>query len=256
MKSNERIIVALDVSDLSEADRLVSLLKSYVGFFKVGLRLIISQGAPKVVEAIKKAGGRIFLDGKFLDIPNTVAGAAEAAADLGVEMFNVHCWGSKKMMFDARVAARIGSTKPIILGVTLLTSLNYEDLVELGIMQELDISDPGELIKTRQELTENFVASLAFLAQQSGLDGVVASPQEIQAIRHCCESEFLIVTPGVRPAWAAANDQKRVMTPAEAIKAGADYLVIGRPIIEPPKEIGGPVAAVKKIIAEIESVSK
>lgn len=257
MEAKERIIVALDVDSLDKALELVEELHPYVGYFKVGLELLTNEGAPKVVQAIKEAGGKIFYDGKFKDIPNTVAGASKAVTKLRVDMFNVHCLGGAAMMRAARKAAEEVSqsqsrSRPIILGVTLLTSLDYNDLVELGIYEELNISDPEELSQVKRERIEQLVVRhLAWLAQESGLDGVIASPQEIQAIRRYCQPEFLVVTPGVRPDWAAAGDQKRVMTPGEAVKAGADYLVIGRPITKSPADIGNPIAAAKMIAEEI-----
>lgn len=139
-----------------------------------------------------------------------------------------------------------------VLGVTLLTSLTYDDLVELGIKKPINFADPKKLKEAQhQEIFDLVVRHFAYLAQECGLDGVIASPQEIRDIRSYCQPKFLVVTPGVRPVWAAAGDQKRVMTPGEAIKAGADYLVIGRPITQPPPEIGGPIEAAKKIADEI-----
>ena len=257
IEAKERIIVALDVPSLDEALKLVEQLHPYVGYFKVGLELLTSEGAPKVVQAIKETGGRIFYDGKFKDIPNTVAGASRAATKLGVDIFNVHCLGGSAMMREARKAAEetataMGRSRPLVLGVTILTSLNYDDLVVLGFYNELNIADPQELADIKRQRVEYLVAhKLAWLAQESGLDGVIASPQEIQAIRKYCQPEFQVVTPGVRPLWAATGDQKRVMTPGEAIKAGASYLVIGRPITQPPAEIGSPVEAAKRIAEEI-----
>ena len=266
MKAKDRIIVALDVDSLEKAKVLVEQLAPYVSCFKPGLELLTSEGAPKVVKAIHEWGGEVFYDGKFNDIPNTVAGAARAVTKLGVKIFNVHCLGGSRMMKAARQAAEeavmdsekdsiLLSPHPIILGVTLLTSLDYDDLIELGIEEKIDFVDPQELSKAKSRRIEQLaVEHLAWLAQECGLDGVIASPQEIRAIREYCQPEFLIVTPGVRPQWASINDQKRVMTPAEAIKLGADYLVIGRPITKPPAEIGTPVDAVRKITEEIASV--
>lgn len=257
MEAKDRIIVALDVNNLDEALKLTEKLHPYVGCFKVGLELLTSEGAPKVVQTIKKVGGKIFFDGKFKDIPNTVAGASAAVTKLGVDMFNVHCFGGSAMMKAALKAAKetaelCSIRRPLILGVTLLTSLNYDDLVELGIYNELNIADPKELNEVKRDRIERLaVRYLAWLAQESGLDGVIASPQEIQAVRNYCQPNFLIVTPGVRPLWAEVKDQKRVMTPAQAIRAGANYLVIGRPITQPPAKIGGPVEAAKKIVEEI-----
>lgn len=257
MEARDRIIVALDVPTIGSAMGLVEKLRPHVGYFKVGLELLTSEGAPKVVRAVKEAGGKVFFDGKFKDIPNTIAGASRVVVNLGADMFNVHCLGGAAMMKAARQAAdETAKTKsvprPIILGVTILTSLDYSDLVQLGFYEELNIADEAELAVIKRSRIERLVShQLAWLAQESGLDGVIASPQEIKAIREYTQPEFLVVTPGVRPLWAAVGDQKRVMTPNEAIKAGADYLVIGRPITQPPAEIGTPVDAAKKIAEEI-----
>jgi len=260
MSAKERIIVALDVSTREKALELVELLSPYVGYFKLGLEVLTSIGAPTIVQDLQAAGGKIFFDGKFMDIPNTVAGASAAVTKLGVDMFNVHCFGSLEMMKAARNAAdeaaqAMGKKAPIILGVTLLTSLNYHDLVLMGIYEDLNIADPRELEEVKRTRIERLVGhQLAWLAQKARLDGVIASPQEIQVIRSYTQPDFLKVTPGVRPVWAATGDQKRVMTPAEAIKAGANYLVIGRPITQPPPEIDGPVEAAKRIAEEIAKV--
>ena len=257
--TKDRIIVALDVDNLDKALGLVKQLHPHVGCFKAGLELLTSEGAPTVVRAIREAGGKVFFDGKFKDIPNTIAGATRAVTKLGVDAFNVHCLGGAAMMKAARQAAEEtakaqGRPRPLIWGVTILTSLDYSDLVQLGFYEELNIADPKELAEVKRQRIERLVAhQLAWLTQKSGLDGVIASPQEIKAIREYCQPEFQVVTPGVRPLWAATGDQKRVMTPGEAIKAGASYLVIGRPITQPPTEIGGPVEAAKKIAEEIEA---
>lgn len=262
MKAKDRIIVALDVNSLDKALELVKELRPYVGYFKAGLELLTNEGAPKVVQAIKEVGGKIFYDGKFKDIPNTVAGASRAVVGLGVDMFNVHCLGGEAMMRAACQAAvetaeAEGKSRPLILGVTILTSLDFDDLVQLGFWEELNISNSEELAEIKRRQMEWIVAhQLAWLAQESGLDGVIASPQEILAIRKYTQPEFLVVTPGVRPEWANVGDQKRVMTPGEAVKAGADYLVIGRPITKPPTEIGGSVEAAKRIAEEIAEVMK
>jgi len=257
MEGKDRIIVALDVDSIEKAIALVKELVPHVGYFKVGLELLTSEGAPKVVQAIKEAGGKIFYDGKFKDIPNTVAGAVRAAVRLGVDMLNVHCLGGSEMMKTTKKVAveeakSRNVTRPLLLGVTVLTSLDYEDLAEMGIFEKLNIADPKEAAEIKEKRIKQLVQNLAYLAQEAGLDGVIASPKEIQAIREYCQPEFLIVTPGVRPEWATKGDQKRVMTPYEAILAGADYLVIGRPITQPPPEIGTPVEAAKKIAEEIE----
>ncbi len=211
----EKVIVALDTSEEETALNLVKLLKNKISTFKVGLELFCSQG-PSIVKKITNEGCKVFLDLKFHDIPNTVAGAARAAAKTGAYMFNVHASGGREMMEKAREAAnQIDSdTKPIILGVTVLTSIDQKDLIDINIT----------------ESPINQVITLAKLTKESGLDGVVASPKEISAIRKATGEDFLIVTPGVRPTWAAKGDQKRVMTPAEALDVGASYIVVGRPV--------------------------
>lgn len=237
----QKIILALDVSTESEAVDLVRELKDLVGGFKVGLELFNSAG-PRTIESIRNAGAEhIFYDGKFHDIPNTVAGAARAAVRMGVWMFNVHASGGSVMMRAAVEAAgdeahRLGVEMPLVVGVTVLTSISQE-----ALNHELSVP----------MLMENHVTHLAQLAQNSGLVGVVASPWEIPPVKTACGPEFLVVVPGVRPAWVASHDQKRVMTPGEAVRSGADYLVIGRAITgnEAPR------AAAEKIVAEIEHES-
>jgi len=264
MEAKDRIIVALDVDSLEKAKVLVEQLAPYVSCFKAGLELLTSEGTPKVVNAIHEWGGQVFYDGKFNDIPNTVAAAARAVTRMGVMMFNIHCLSGSEAMRKTRetvdktseeIELVFANVKPLILGVTILTSLDYKNLVEMGIFEELGYADPQELADAQRQRMENLIACyLAWLAQECGLDGVISSPKEIKAIRRYCQPEFKIVTPGIRPAWSEKGDQKRVMTPAEAIKEGADYLVIGRPIIKPPAEIGTPIDAVRKIAEEIASV--
>jgi len=215
-QAREKIIFALDVDKLSEIDRWAELLAHKVGMFKVGKELFTTAG-PAAVEAVKRHGGQVFLDLKYHDIPNTVAQAMLAAGRLGVKLANLHALGGPEMMEQAATAVRKQFTdaeRPRLLAVTILTSSTQETLKAVGIEQPL----------------EQMVVRLARLAKESGMDGVVASPLEIQAIRAACGPDFLIVTPGVRPAFASLDDQKRIMTPAEAVQAGADYLVIGRPI--------------------------
>jgi len=236
----DKIIVALDVSTEREALNLVDALKGHVGFFKVGLELIHSVGIG-IVHKIAANGGRVFLDSKLHDIPNTGAGAAKAVARLGVGMFNVHATGGAEMMRVAAQAARDESVKanapvPIVLAVTVLTSLDQQTMNE-----ELQI--PGKVA--------DHAAHLARLAVSAGLDGVIASPHEIEVIRRAAPGIKAIVTPGVRPEWSAAHDQKRVLTPGEAIRKGATYLVIGRPVTQPPYNIGDPASAARAIAEEI-----
>lgn len=242
--NKEKIIVALDAPTLGAALQIADSLKGHIGALKVGMELLNSEGSPQVVEAISPKG-KVFFDAKFKDIPNTVAGAARAVTRMNVWMFNVHCLGGVTMMSAAvkaagEEAAKLGKERPLVIGVTVLTSIDAKALNEIGFEH---VRDGAELKK--------LVVRLSLLAKQAGLDGVVASPHEIAAIREACGRDFLIVTPGVRPAWTAVDDQKRVMTPGEAVKAGADYLVIGRPITNPPKEIGTPAEAVKRILEEI-----
>lgn len=232
--SKQKIILPLDVDTAEKAVALVKTLKDEVGAFKVGLELVNSAGLG-IFDRIRSAGAdRIFYDCKFHDIPNTVAGASRAAARMGVWMFNVHCAGGAAMMAAAKQAAveesaRAGSNPPLVIGVTVLTSIDQQVLNE-------EIRVDGSVVDE--------VVHLARLARDAGLDGVVSSPHEIELIRAACGPDFLIVTPGVRPAGADIGDQKRVMTPGEAVAKGADYLVIGRPIIkaEDPKSAARQIA--------------
>lgn len=254
----DRIIVALDVSSLKEAGALIELLTPHVGCFKVGRELMGAVGEPQAIEFVHSRGGKVFCDAKLIDIPNTIAGAARETAKRGVRMFNLMCLGGRAMMEAARKAVD-GTVpnkedRPLILGVTLLTSLNYNDLVELGIAEQLNIADEKELATCQADVINDFVVRhLAWLAQDCGLDGVIASAKEAKAIREYCQPEFLIVTPGIRPVWSAAGDQKRITTPRDAILAGADMLVIGRPITNPPLCIGTSLDAVHLISHEIKS---
>jgi orotidine-5'-phosphate decarboxylase len=232
----ERVIVALDVDDLSEIKKLVGLLANEVGMFNIGKQLFTSAG-PQAVRLVQELGGEIFLDLKFHDIPNTVAKAAIEATRLGVKMFNVHASGSLEMMRAtvkevARVCRQEKRRKPIMLAVTVLTSLSQDDLKRVGV--DGKVADQ--------------VVRLALLTKAAGMDGVVASPHEVADIRSACGRRFVIVTPGIRPAESSHNDQRRVMTPAAAVQSGVDYIVVGRPIIEAKD----PVAAARAIIAEME----
>jgi len=230
-----RLIFALDVERFPEAEGLVALLAEEVGVFKVGKQLFLHSG-PEVVRMVHRHGGEVFLDLKFHDIPHTVARAGVEAARLGVRFFDVHASGSFEMMERARaevarVCRREGLRRPKILAVTVLTSLGKSDLRRVGVTTEV----------------EHQVVRLARLAHRAGMDGVVASPLEIQRIRRECGRGFLIVTPGVRPPTGAHDDQKRVMTPAEAMGAGADYLVVGRPI----RDARDPLAAAREVVADM-----
>lgn len=235
----ERVLVALDVPDLTTATRLAAELRPAVGGFKVGLELCTAVGVPHVVAAIAAAGGRLFLDLKLHDIPNTVARTVSTLGGFGnaVRMLTLHCHGGAAMLrAAATAAAALGPERPLLLGVTVLTSLDAPALHD-----ELQVTTT----------LGDHVLHLARMAQACGLDGVVASPHEAAAIRAACGPELLIVTPGVRPHWAAEGDQRRTLGPREALHAGADYLVIGRPITTPPPAIGTPTAAAEQIVAEI-----
>lgn len=211
--STSPVIVALDFPDQDAAMALVDQLQPSLCRLKVGKELFTRLG-PSFVEKLVGKGFDVFLDLKFHDIPNTVAAACDAAADLGVWMMNVHASGGRKMMETARERLAGKSHQPMLIAVTILTSLGEEDIHEIGFQ-----GTPGEN-----------VLRLASLAESSGLNGVVCSPLEAAAIRKQAGSDFLLVTPGVRPASAALDDQKRVMTPADAMAAGSSYLVIGRPV--------------------------
>lgn len=236
LTGNEKLIVALDVRSLSEAEGLINRLIPTVKIFKVGLGLFTLYG-PEVVRLVQRKGGKVFLDLKFHDIPNTVGYSVRSAARLGVYMVNLHTLGGMEMMRQAVCAAkdeakRSKLDKPKILGVTILTSLSEGEIKEIGVERKLDEE----------------VLHLAIMAKQAKLDGVVASPKEVSLIRKRLGRDFIIVTPGIRPNWAKSKgDQKRIMTPKEAIKAGADYIVVGRPIIEAKDPLG----AAKRIIKEI-----
>lgn len=238
MKSaKERLIIALDVDTIQEAEVLVSRLQDHVGVFKVGMQLFNSEG-PDVIRRIHQLGGKVFLDLKLHDIPNTVGQASAVLTRQRVLMFNIHTAGGAEMMkkaveFTIREAEETGVSLPLVIGVTVLTSINQA-------MLENEIGIPRSI--------EEQVVNWAKLAKEAGLNGVVASPKEIKAIRQACGNDFVIITPGVRPVWAAANDQKRVMTPKEAVQAGASYLVVGRPITG----TADPAEAAKRIVEEME----
>lgn len=236
MTPAERLIVALDVPGREEARHLVRILRPAGVRFKIGLELFTATG-PALVQELSEQGTGVFLDLKFHDIPNTAAGAARAAARLGVWMFNVHAAGGAEMMRRAREAALEGAAaagrpRPLVVAVTVLTSLDARALRdEVGLCR-----DPAAQ-----------VAFWAERARAAGLDGVVCSPQEVAVVKAACGAEFLAVTPGVRPAGAASGDQRRVATPAGAVAAGADYLVVGRPVTADPD----PPAAARRIVEEM-----
>ena len=235
-----QLLVALDVDSGTRALELATELRDLAGGFKIGSRLFTTEG-PDLVRRVVGSGAPVFLDLKFHDIPNTVAQAVEAAVSTGVWMLNVHATGGVPMMQAAARAATEAAAKderrrPIVIGVTVLTSMDDATLASIGV---------------QRPLLEQ-VVTLARMAQDAGLDGVVASPQETAAIRAACGRDFSIVTPGIRGASAgsARNDQSRTMGPAEAIKAGASYIVVGRPIIAATD----PRAAAAAIVEELQAV--
>jgi orotidine-5'-phosphate decarboxylase len=232
-EARNKIIFALDVHGLEDIDQWAEVLADKVGMFKVGKELFTSCG-PAAVKAVQRHGGQVFLDLKYHDIPNTVASAMLEAARLGVQLANLHALGGAEMMETTVNAVHkefSAADRPRLLAVTILTSSTAETLRRVGI--EYSVQD--------------MVVRLARLAKESGMDGVVASPLEIGLIREACGPDFLIVTPGVRPSFASVDDQKRFMTPAEAVSSGADYLVIGRPIAK----AADPAQAADIIAAEI-----
>jgi orotidine-5'-phosphate decarboxylase len=229
MNARDRLIVALDVPQRDAARALVDRLAGHVGLFKVGSQVFTAAG-PELVREIVGRGEKVFLDLKFHDIPNTVAGAVASATRLGVSLVDVHGLGGRAMMEAAVGALPAMGTR--LLAITILTSHDEETLGEIGVN--------GSMAES--------VRRLAQLAKEAGVDGVVASPHEVALVREACGSDFLIVTPGIRPAGAALGDQARAATPAAALAAGADYVVVGRPITGAPD----PAAAADAIVREME----
>jgi len=232
----EKIIIALDVADREKALALVRELPE-ARWFKIGLELFTACG-PSLIEAIRERGHEIFLDLKLHDIPNTVAGAIRAATGHGVAMLTLHASGGREMMSRAieaaaEEAARRGISRPKLIGVTVLTSLNDEDLRDIGLAENVAAQ----------------VLRLGLLAKECGLDGSVCSPKEISLLRQNLGEDWLLIAPGIRPAWAASADQKRTLSPAEALSFGASFLVIGRPIIAH----SSPREAFLQIIEELEA---
>ena len=231
MNARERLIVALDVPSEGDARALADALAGHVGMFKVGSQLFSAAG-PDVVHELVARGEKVFLDVKYHDIPNTVAGAVAAASRLGVSLMTVHALGGLAMM-----GAAVGAMPAMgarLLAVTVLTSHDEVDLGTIGLAGDVATN----------------VKRLARLAKEAKVDGVVASPHEVALVRECCGDDFLVVTPGIRPAGARAGDQARAATPAAALAAGADYLVVGRPITEAKD----PAAAADAIVREMEMV--
>ena len=231
----KKVIIALDVENKEQALALVRELKD-ARIFKVGLELFTAEGPP-LVKALGRLGKSVFLDLKLHDIPNTVAEAVRIGVRLGTAMMTIHTSGGEEMIRRAAEAASAESEKtktarPLLLGVTILTSLKSADLQAIGMAPDI----PGQVLR------------LAGLAKKSGMDGIVCSAQEIEIVRRELGAGFVIVTPGIRPAWAAAQDQKRIMTPSQAIQKGSDYLVVGRPVTQATS----PQEAFLRIIEEIE----
>lgn len=238
MQAAKRILVALDMDSAEEAARLADLLRGQVGGFKVGMQLFYRAGPP-VVRRLAQGPGLVFLDLKLHDIPQTVGRAMRALVGLGADLVNVHASGGAAMMRAAAAAAReeaarSGARPPRLLAVTVLTSLD-----EKALGREIGVRGGAEVVVLRW----------ATLARDAGMDGVVCSPREISRLRETLGPEFLIVTPGIRPAGAVGDDQKRIATPAEAVRMGADYLVIGRPVTGAPD----PLRAVQEITASLSS---
>jgi orotidine-5'-phosphate decarboxylase len=223
------LIVALDVNTTTEADGIVTAIGDSVQWYKVGKQLF-TQAGPEAVRQLKDRGKKVFLDLKFHDIPNTVAQAVRSAADIGADMTNVHASGGRAMLEAAAQAAAERDT--LLIAVTVLTSMNQDALTGIGI----------------DATPEQQVVRLATLAQAAGVPGVVCSAHEINALRAACGPGFKLVVPGIRPAGSAHGDQKRVMTPAEATAAGADYIVVGRPITQ----ASDPAAAARAVLAELQ----
>ena len=232
MEVKDRLIVALDVGSLKEAERLIDRIGDEVSAFKVGSQLFTACG-PEIIRLIQGKGKRVFLDLKYHDIPATVSLSVQEAAKLGPFMLTLHTSGGREMMKMAVEAVKGMKERPLLVGVTVLTSLDEKDLAQVGIDRS----------------ASSHALSLALLAKEAGLDGVVASTSEIRAIKENCGEDFVVVTPGIRPSLSKADDQKRTGTVSEALSLGADFLVIGRPITK----AANPRQAAKKIVREMSS---
>ncbi len=231
----EKLVFALDVASYDEAESLVKELKDYIGVFKVGKQLFTAEG-PEIFKMIRKYNGKIFADMKYNDIPNTVASAARVLVRQGVEIFNIHANGGYEMIKKTREAIeeeanKLGVKRPVLLAVTVLTSLSDDDMKMMKI----------------EESAKDHVLTLANLAKDAGADGVVCSPQEVDLIKENIGKDFITLTPGIRPTWSVTGDQKRIMTPSQAMKKGTDYIVVGRPI----RTAENRVEAAKKVLQEM-----
>lgn len=238
--ANERIILALDVNSLEETEKLVTELKDYVGYFKVGLQLFTSCGFESV-DLIKKLGGKVFFDGKFHDIPNTVAKASANLVKNGIDFFDIHIKGGSKMIkttvkLTKETAKRYNLTEPTIFGVTLLSSFGQRTLTE-----ELSVNTN----------IEEYVEHLAEVAIDTGLDGIIAGAEETHIIKEKFGDDFLVMCQAIRPTWSIVNDQIRVVTPSYAMKQGVDFMIVGRPVTDAQN----PKDAINLILDEIDSVN-
>ena len=270
MDAKKRIIVALDVNDFGKAVELIENLSPYVGGFKVGLEFVyavlgriiscndktVRHNAEMLRLLFKETRGKLFLDVKLSDIPNTVSGAAREIAAMGIGIFNVHASAGIKAIRAA--VENKGQAKVLV--VTVMTSLNFAELWNVGFGRcrnrgcaVLCGCKEDSTTEREEKFVKDLVLTMAKIAKGYGADGVICSPQDLAMLKCNALDPLIKVTPGVRPVWASVSDQKRVMTPGEAVVAGADYLVIGRPITQPPAEIGEPVEAAKKIAEEIET---
>ncbi|OGL66962.1 orotidine 5'-phosphate decarboxylase [Candidatus Uhrbacteria bacterium RIFCSPHIGHO2_01_FULL_63_20] len=262
----KKIIVALDSDNDAFIRAHAAALGAHVGMLKIGMQAFVAFGPAIVREAIS-SGCRVFLDLKFVDIPRTVAGAVRAATKHGVSMMNVYAETCEEGMRAAVKARDEGwefrhkqfpeEPRPMLIAVTVLTSQKHPDLVKVGTLSKPNVLfGSADLLASAvddagEKALRDLVVKRAMLAKECGLDGVVCSPEEIRLVREACGKDFKIVTPGIRPAWAEAKDQKRMMTPGQAEEAGADYQVIGTPILDPPALIGSSQTAVSLIVKEI-----
>ncbi len=241
LTSKERLILALDADDIDDARRWIEELREDVGLFKIGLELYARYGT-SIFEILQKDQIPFFFDCKFLDIPNTVAGASRALVGRGIKMFNLHATGGSEMMKAALKSVEVEAenknvARPLIIAVTILTSLTRDVLEEeIGFKQSVEAS----------------VGRLSLLTKRAGLDGVVCSAVEVQTIRKLCGQDFLIVTPGIRPTWAGDDDQRRIVTPSQAIKNGSDYIVVGRPITRAKNKAD----AARRIVEEMNTAGE
>ncbi|OGI00386.1 MAG: orotidine 5'-phosphate decarboxylase [Candidatus Melainabacteria bacterium GWF2_37_15] len=243
--ARDKLVLPLDVNTMEEAKELVTELKDYVGVFKVGLQLYTSVG-PDIIKMIQDEGREIFFDGKFHDIPNTVAKASANLVKQGVTFFNVHITGGSKMISTCLKLARetaksCGLERPKVLGVTLLTSFGQRTLTE-ELLINLNIDD--------------YVSQLAKVAKKSGLDGIIASATDVPKIKKDCGDDFIILCPAIRPTWSVVNDQIRVVTPRDAVRAGVDYLVVGRPITSAKDRVSAAQLVLDEMQEALEEVAR